>query len=154
MNMNMKGQTLVEVLIALSIAVVVITAITMLSITSLTNSQSSKNQGQATKYAQEGMEIARKVRNSNYTTFAGYNGTFCLAKGQNTFGAQGTCTSPNIDSTFIRSIQVQQNAGCGVNLARVVVNVTWSDAKCSAGVYCRKSELVSCLSTANPVTAP
>jgi prepilin-type N-terminal cleavage/methylation domain-containing protein len=150
----MKGQTLIEVLIALSIAVVVITAITWLSISSLNNAQSSRNQDQATKYAQEGMELVRKIRNSSYTTFAGYNGTYCLPKGQTTFSAQGSCTTPNIDTTFIRSVQINANTGCGVGLSRVVVTVSWSDNKCTSGAYCRKSELVSCFSTQNPVTAP
>jgi len=151
----MKGQTLIEVLIALSVAVVVITSVTLIAITSLNNTQSSKNQEQATKYAQEGMEIVRKVRNSSYATFAGYNGTYCVAKGQLTLGAQlGSCTTTNINSLYVRSVQIQPNSGCGVNLSRVVVTVAWSDTKCSTGSYCRKSELVSCFSTVNPVSGP
>lgn len=144
-----------EVLVALAVAVIVITAITLLSITSLSNTQTSKNQEQATKYAQEGMELMRKIRNSNYTAFGTYSGTYCLAKGQSTMGAQmGSCTTPNVDNRFIRSVQVQQNAGCGVNLARVVLIVSWNDTKCGTGSYCRKSELVSCFSTVNPIIGP
>lgn len=148
----MKGETLIEVLIALTIAVVVVTAIAVLGVSSLNNAQFIKSQDQSTKYAQEGMEVVRNIRNSDYVSFRNYTGTYCLGKGQTTLGAARTsCASKNIDNVFIRSVLIQQDAGCGVNLARATVRVAWTDGKCATGVYCHKSDLTSCFSTVQPI---
>jgi hypothetical protein len=150
----MKGQTLIEVLIALATAVIVVSGITILAISSLNNVQFTRDQDLATKYAQEGMEVIRRIRNSSYITFRGYSGTYCLSKDQTTMGsAVGSCATQNVDSRYIRSVQVQQN-GCGVNLSRVTVSVAWTDTKCTTGVYCHNSQLTSCLSTVQPIVAP
>jgi Tfp pilus assembly protein PilV len=150
----MKGQTLIEVLIALATAVIVVSGITVLAISSLSNVQFTKEQDQATKYAQEGMEVTRGIRNNDYIGFRAYSGYYCLAKGQVTFGsAVATCAAKNIDNTYIRSVQIQQNA-CGVNLANVTVSVAWTDTKCPSGAFCHNSKLTSCFSTVSPIVAP
>ncbi|HZE86944.1 MAG TPA: hypothetical protein VE090_01935 [Methylomirabilota bacterium] len=150
----MKGQTLIEVLLALSIAAVVITSVTILAISSLSNAQYIKNQDLATKYGQDGMETVLKIRNSSYTGFSTYNGLYCLGKGQTVLGsAKPSCTVANVDN-FIRSVQIQQNGSCGANLAQVAIVVSWTDSKCQSGTYCHTSQISSCFSTVNPVTAP
>lgn len=151
---NFRGQTLIEVLVALSILGVVITAVTIVITTSLANAQHGKNQYIATKYSQEGIEIIRKIRNNDYTGFKTYNGNYCLAKNASTLGTvQSSCSTPNVD-IFIRSVIVEQSPGCGSNIAKATVRVTWTDGKCSANQYCHKSEQVSCLSTLQRVQAP
>ncbi|MBI3069818.1 MAG: hypothetical protein HYY87_00750, partial [Candidatus Levybacteria bacterium] len=55
-----KGQTLIEVLLALGTAVVVLSATVVAVLSALNNAQFSKNQSLATQYAQEGMEVMRK----------------------------------------------------------------------------------------------
>ena len=62
---NQKGQSLVEVVIALGIAVIIVIAFTNATIASVRNSQFSKNQNLATKYAQETLEVVRAVRDQN-----------------------------------------------------------------------------------------
>ncbi|MBI5123613.1 prepilin-type N-terminal cleavage/methylation domain-containing protein [Candidatus Roizmanbacteria bacterium] len=154
----MKGQTLVEVLVALAIAVVVITSITVLSIASLSNAQFVRDQSQATKYAQEGIEAMRSLRNSNYSGFATYNGIYCLGAGSQTLGAAvASCAVVNLDNKFIRSVQIQPgalNVGCGVNLSSVVVTVAWTDGRCIGGSFCHSSKNSSCFTTIPPVTGP
>ncbi len=156
----MKGQTLIEVLVALASAVFVITAITILGISSLNNAQFIKDQGQASQYAEDGMEFMRGLRDSDYVGFKNYSGNYCFAKGQTILGsAQGACSTPNIDNRYIRSINVQQNiplvnGGCGPNLALVNVSVAWIDSKCGSGIYCHSSKISSCFSTVQPVLAP
>jgi Tfp pilus assembly protein PilV len=59
---NESGQSLIEVLIALLVAVLMIGAMTIATITSLRNSTFSQNQSQATKYAQESIELVRANR--------------------------------------------------------------------------------------------
>lgn len=65
--MNNKGQSLIELLVALGLLTVVITILSIATITGLQNSQYSKNQAQATKLSQEGLEKIRTVRDRNYT---------------------------------------------------------------------------------------
>lgn len=143
---QMKGATLIEVLIALAIASIVIVAITIVSITSLRNAQFVQKSDQATKYAQEGMEIMRSIRNGDYQGFQSYSGTYCLDDGQTTLGiAQSSCTTENIGS-FIRSVKILPS-GCGANVSQVTVTVSWRDGQCDSESYCHKSDLVSCLST-------
>ena len=132
----MKGETLIEVLIALSAAVIVITAVSVLTISSLSNTQFVRDQDQASKYAQEGIELLRGIRNSSYVGYRSYNGTYCLAKDDTTLGpAVAACQTPNIDGLFIRSVTITQNGGCGVNLASTVVTVSWTSSKCAGGVF-------------------
>ncbi|HSA84277.1 MAG TPA: hypothetical protein VLF20_05355 [Patescibacteria group bacterium] len=153
--MTMKGETLIEVLIALSVAVIVITSVSFLSVSSLNNSAFVKDQNQASKYTQEGLEVARSIRNSNYTGFAAYTGTYCLAKDQTALGsAVASCQVPNIDDQYIRSVTITQNNGCGVNFANILVTVSWTSTKCSDGTYCHSSKLNSCFSTTSPVAGP
>jgi type II secretory pathway pseudopilin PulG len=152
MKISMKGQTLIEVLVALSVIVILVSMITMVIISSLNNAQFSRDQDLATNYAQEGMEIVRKVRNSNYTSFKNYSGIYCLAKGSLVLpSSSANCTTPNVDK-FIRKVQIEQTPGCNTNVAKVTVSVSWTDAKCQTGnLYCHASDLVSCLSSVNPL---
>ncbi len=62
---NQTGQSLVEVVIALGIAVIIVIAFTNATIASVRNSQFSKNQNLATKYAQETLELVRAIRDQN-----------------------------------------------------------------------------------------
>jgi Tfp pilus assembly protein PilV len=152
---NLKGQSLIEVLVALGIVAIVVTSIASIITNSLGNTEYSKDLNTATKFAQEGLEIARSDRNSNYATFASLNATFCVAKGATTLGAaQGSCNTTNIDNVYIRSVQIEMNPGCGNNVSKVISIVKWQDGKCGGGAYCHQSQLVSCLSRVNPVQGP
>lgn len=150
--MKEKGQTLVEVLLALAAAVVIISAISVVVLSSLSNAQFSKNQNIATKYSSEGMEFVRRLRDSDYITFKAYpNGTYCLAKPLPVaLGAPASCTLPNVDNFFIRSATLS-NTSCGSNEEQITVTVTWTDNKCLLGQYCHSSTLTSCLSTVSPM---
>ena len=143
---HMKGTTLIEVLVALAVASIVIAGVTIVSLTSLRNAQFARTSDQATKYAQEGMEVARAIRNADYPGFQSYGGTYCLGEGETAFGLpKASCTTENVGS-FIRSVVIAPS-GCGSNISRVTVTVSWRDGQCDLGNYCHKSDLVSCLST-------
>ncbi len=62
-----KGQSLMELVVVIAVMVIVIGALTFATIASLRNAQFSKNQAQATKLAQEGLEWARTGRDRNST---------------------------------------------------------------------------------------
>ena len=80
MRTSEAGTTLVETIVALSIAVVIIGGITSLVITSLGNATYTKVQDQAESLAQEGIETVRQKANSNYSFFVStYNKTnYCM----------------------------------------------------------------------------
>lgn len=61
------GQTLLEIALTLGVAVIVASAIGIITFNGLKNSQFSKNQAQATKLAQEGLEKVRAIRDRDYT---------------------------------------------------------------------------------------
>lgn len=144
-----KGQGLIEVLVALGIISIVVTALATVVITSMDNAQLSKNQNHALQYSQEGIEVVRQLRDQDYITFRNYNSTYCLSKGSNTLGAD--CTNPNIDNFFLRKVRVVQS-GCSANVASAVVTVSWADGKCpNTNTFCRSSRLETCLSTVNQV---
>ena len=149
----MKGDTLVEVLVALAVATVVISALTSLGIVTINNVRYIKDEDQSTKYAQEGMETVRNIRDSNYLAFRNYDGRYCLGTDPTLTNAVASCTITNLEDHYIRSVQVTRN-GCGGNLSSVTVTVAWSDTKCLSGTYCHSSKISSCFSTVPPVNAP
>lgn len=127
------GQTLLEVLVALSVGVLVLVAMTAVILSSLSNAQFSKNQNLATLFAQQGMEMVRDLRNKNWTSFAAYDGFYCLAK-DGSLTAGSNCAG-NIDGFFTRQIRFENLA---VDKRRITVTVSFTDSK---GEH--KSELIS-----------
>lgn len=61
-----RGQSLMELVVGVSLITVVIGAIAVITTYSLRNSQFSKNQAQATKLAQQNLEVVRTIKSSNY----------------------------------------------------------------------------------------
>lgn len=57
-----KGQSLMELVVVMAVAVVVISALVFATIASLRNASFAKNQLQATKLAQQGLENIRTLR--------------------------------------------------------------------------------------------
>ena len=77
--MKESGQTLIELIISITLIVLIITAVTILTINGLKNSQLSRNQIQATKLAQEGIERMRTLRDNNYTVCGWATNTTAMA---------------------------------------------------------------------------
>ncbi len=166
----MRGQTIIEVLVALTTAVVIIAAITIAVLTALRNAQYSNAQNTATRYAQEGMEFVRFLRDSNYPEFAKLESVptqYCLGKGSTTLQKDdGTnqskpCTTIGVvlDNGFSRIVTFESNdAYCDplqpptpaptiANTSKkVTVTVAWTDAKCPNSTNCHEAKLISCFS--------
>jgi len=64
-RLNSKAQTLMELVVGLGLITLVISALVMTTTYSSRNSQFSKNQSQATRYAQENLEQIRAIKNGN-----------------------------------------------------------------------------------------
>lgn len=149
-----RGQTLIEVLIAMAMGLVVVSAITIAVISALNNAQFSKNQNLATQYAQEGMEVARRAKNSNNLLVGNYN--YCLAGGSTTLELRlgGSC-GQNINNFFVREVDtaVPLSDPCP-NQLKATVFVQWKDSKCTGANFCNEVRLVSCFSDFNVVPTP
>lgn len=158
----MKGQTLIEALAALAVAVAVVSAITIAAINALNNVQFSKNQNLSTSYAQQGMEIVRQIRNRDWNAFKQLTYVYyCLPKDaisldRDTSDRSPACGGVNIGTTFIRQVLINHNSSDCAAASKVNVLVFWSDNKCTSGsnLYCHKVELVSCFSDFNIVPTP
>lgn len=66
MKLNQKGQSLVELIIALGVVMVVMIGFTNITLTALRNALHAKHQNQATRIAQETLEVIRVIRDLNY----------------------------------------------------------------------------------------
>ncbi len=164
MNIKQKGQTLIEILVALSIAAVLVSATSVAVLSALSNAEFAKQQSLASQYADQGIEIIRSMRNNDYSNFQQLSGTYCMASSCNSLvntssNACGISTDPtgviscgqNV-STFVRTVNVSPtNAGatdCNTAGYKVSVNVAWADAKCtdSTKPFCHILTISTCLS--------
>lgn len=164
----MKGQTIVEVAVALGIGVVILTASTLIIITSLTNSQQGAAVNSGTDTAQSGLEIVRHTRDSDFAAFSALSGNYCLADTCSVVTAQSGSCGPknstcgaNVASKFSREVAISQNdSSCkpstpiaGARYTKATLTVAWTDSKCAnPSTNCHSLKVESCLSnyTARP----
>ncbi len=133
MKNNQSGQTLLEVLVALSAVLIILTAVTSIVISSLSQSVSSKDYSGATQYAQEGLVSIEQQEHLG-------TGMYCLAAdGSSTVG---TCPESQLEK-YRREAVIDQSA-CGDMLKKITVIVSWTDSTCKTAPYCRTVELSSC----------
>src|SRR3972149_8685627 len=62
LKMKDKGQTLIEMLIAIAVGTLIVASILGLATRASRNANSARTAGQASKLAQQGMEIVRNIR--------------------------------------------------------------------------------------------
>ncbi len=120
-----NGQSLIEVIVAMAVAILIVGGLLSAVIVAVRNSQFAKSQVLATKYAEEGMENTRQQRDTNWDTF---------------WTKKGTTEGPAIISgtTFSRSIKYEDVSGGAGDKMKVTVTVSWTDT-----IGTHKSELVS-----------
>lgn len=158
---------MIEAIAALGVGVVVVTAIVLAVVSALNNAQFSKNQNLATQYVQQGMEIMRQMRDSDWVLFSSYDsGSYCLDKDEkNLFPRDGAVingcshdgSNPQNVDVFARQVNIEENSSdCDNTQTKVLVSVSWSDSKCTDNnnLYCHKVDLVSCFSDFGVIEAP
>ena len=152
---SQNGQTLLELVIVISVSVIVVGALVFATIASMRNASFSKNQAQATKLAQEGIEKVRSLRDrneDNKVNFIKRNGEhtsqfsdlwsiqfgcadsisncyFRLISGSLIGGA--STAFEDISTSFRRQILIEDQDD-GTSQKKVTAVVTWSDF---AGVH-------------------
>lgn len=151
-----KGQTLLEVMVGLSIAILIISAIVVSVINALNNEQFGVSQNQATQLAQEGVDYFRDLSQSDWASFITYSASsgYCLAQNSLTPETR-PATGCTANAGLKREIYVELNStSCltptppVINNARVTARVKWTDGKCSGSgdaLYCHKTEVISCM---------
>lgn len=162
-----KGQTLIEILLAFSVAILVLSAIVIGVAGSLSNAQYTKNQNLANAYAQEGMAVVRQIRDSSWKNFILTTpGTYyCLGSANAWVDYDGAeCkTIDNKIGIFTRKVTLIQKSpdcegggGGGLKGTMVSVIVSWSDSKCPSigNTYCHNVKLVSCFSNLDQRETP
>ena len=179
-----KGQTIIEVLIALAVCAFIVSAAMTAVTSSLNNAQYSKAQNIATHYAEEGMEYMRKLRNQDWNYYYSNNvlrflgseqwAVSCLGSSltlEPLTSGTGVCSSTYADGNhmFIRTVRGEkESSNCGgslgVDVRKIIVTVAWSDSKCTSsssdtplgipGFYCHRVQLSSCFSDKWRVPTP
>lgn len=115
-----KGQSLVEVIVALAIALLVILALVRVTVISMRNASFARNQALATQYAQEAMEWIRSQRDEDWGNLA--EGTYCLSDSLS--WSTGSC-SYTLEGIFKReAVLTPQEA----DKFEVLVTVSWAEA--------------------------
>lgn len=137
-----RGATLVETLVAIALASVVLTAVVGMVVSAVSTSTLSKSRTTATRYAEEGVEVARKTRDRTdwptfFNTYVGIS-SWQVDPSFNLTNGTGLPLPP-----FQRSIRLTDasNQTCGnsqgqnsgqqgnscVDRVQVVTRVTWQD---------------------------
>lgn len=165
------GQSLVEVLMALGVAAMLLSAITVVVVSSLRNAKFSENQNRASQYALQGMEIIRQIRDEE-SNLDKYQDTFyCLGEGASLTRRNPGCGAnigkkdigsdvvlPDIykrEAEIWRPVEEDEkkvagpsdgNKPCKNDTYYVAVSVSWWDNACSeTSDFCHKAKIVSCL---------
>ena len=138
-----KGQSLVEVVVALSIAVLIVIAFTNATLVAVRDAQFAKNQNQATRIAQRSLELIRAVRDQDNEVDSGtWNslwGSSSLNSGKcyilnetdATLTSATNCNDTSdqqIDSVFKRKIRLT-NSPSTPGKIDVYVKVYWTDGR-------------------------
>ncbi len=140
---NEKGQTLMELIVVSSVSIIIIGALVFATISSLRNAQFAKNQAQATKLAQDGIEKVRSLRDRNGSyNVSQFNDLWAISFSCSTspncyfkFSSSGglvdgsSSTFEDIPPNFTRQVIIEDS---GANAKQVTVVVSWTDF---AGVH-------------------
>lgn len=155
MSSNESGQTLMEVIIAMTVGILVVTALTFATIYSLRNANFAKTSSQATKLAQEGIERVRigrdrykpitgnfKINNSDITSWddpdlwSNQISPNCIpncyfnitSSGVLQYTGTTSSLAEPIDPNFNRMVILSDDSRTYATQKTVMVIVTWTDA--------------------------
>lgn len=136
-NFSKKGQTLLEVLVALGVAVLLIAGLSVLAVYALRNAQHGKNIETATRLAGEGIEQVRIVRDrSGWEDFVRYDLSKCYKVDTTTWVLE-PLTSCNVEDgetppafeIFKRQIKLVDVDPGDEESRQVTVTVFWTDSQ-------------------------
>ncbi len=133
-----QGQSLIEIIIAMAVAVVIVISLVGLTIVSLRNSQFARSQTAATKLTQEAMEKIRLWRDTSWTDFSSKVGNTYLLGNNCQLSPSFSCATilsacpitgnetSLINDQFLRCATL---AAAGTDRINVTVATVWRDSK-------------------------
>lgn len=150
MRNSQKGQTIIEAMVALVTILLIITAISIVIVNGLYNSRFIKNQNEANKYAQQGIEFVRNIQTNDLNTFKAFdqNSTYCIDNVNSTLTATNCdTTGVNTGTYYNRTVAFAPGGSECLNTeVKVTVTVKWSSTKCpNTNTFCHKSVLAACM---------
>ena len=167
MRKNQKGQTIIEAMVALMTILIILTAIAIVIVNGLYNSRFIKNQNEANKYAQQGIEFVRNFQKNDLEGFGETVlddfgeipsfSTFCIDQANSALTTQDCTTdTANTAGTYNRTVSFSPpGQTCHASEIKATVTVKWSTSKCPQGnTFCHMSQLESCLPFEYPATQP
>lgn len=127
-----SGQSLIEVVITLTITVVVLGALVITVLTSMRNAQFAQNQARATKYAQEAIDQIRSIRDRNgLITFASTSNPTCCIPLPLPNPAKSCRFSNPVDTASVWRCNLSPTDPCTVNGGSSRCYLKISDTKVS-----------------------
>ncbi len=165
------GQSLLELIVVIAVSTMIVGALAFATIFSIRNAQLSKNQSQATKLAQEGIEKVRSIRDRNSEITVGGGGTLggrtinsfadlyevylsrycednirCYFKFVSDKLTRVTNANNNVDfeniSSFRRQVLIEDSSQWDSE-KQVTVLVQWTDFSCGSNQFCHESRLTT-----------
>ncbi len=114
-----------EVVVAVGVVILLVTGLIVGTTSSLRGSEFSTHKSRALKYAQEGIEITRSMRDTSWASLAAKSGLWCLDSAGAFSAPPGASCDTNIDGFYTRSITFTWD---GANSRMTVdVVVAWND---------------------------
>ncbi|MBI2404697.1 hypothetical protein HYV22_00780 [Candidatus Gottesmanbacteria bacterium] len=124
--MNNRGQSLIEVVVAVGVVILLVTGLIVGSTTSIKGSEFSTYKSRGLKYAQEAMETTRNMRDTSWASLATKSGLWCLDKAGTWSQPQGPSCDVNMDDFYTRSVTFAWEEGN--TRMKVEAIVTWQDS--------------------------
>lgn len=178
-----EGQALLEILLAFSILMVVLSAVMFGVTAALNNAQYAKNQNLANSYAKEGMAVIRKIRDSGWVGFPEHDDDsesikYCINESlgldkipflENCLRTESETESETEEERiFSREVifehesssccsDTSPNCSTGTKGNKATVKVSWTDSRCPIGTgkpLCHSVELITCFSDIDLKQAP
>ncbi|TSC89467.1 MAG: Uncharacterized protein G01um10145_624 [Microgenomates group bacterium Gr01-1014_5] len=129
-----KGQSLFELIIAIGIGIIIVTAIVQLVTISVRNASFAKNKNEATRLAQQALEWLRSEKEKDWAVFYNRTGNpayWCLPTLAWIAGQCGSGQTISGSTTFTRQATLDQDDidddGEVIDIAVVVVTVFWTE---------------------------
>lgn len=126
-----RGQSLFELVVAIAVSAMVITAVTSLASNSIRNSTFSKNKSLAATYAQQATEWLRGQRDNDINTFVAHavTPTWCLS--DLNWNTPGNCGADQVitGTLFSRQATFTVTTQNGKDVIEADVIVSWSDSQ-------------------------
>ncbi len=121
-----QGQSLFEVLFALAVAALILTAVVSLATLSIRNSSSSRDRTLATSHAQDAVEWLREERDNDWSYLSLHINTYCLRS--LSWPSSGACE----DTDYISGTRLRREVVLTLPETTKIeanINVKWTDSQ-------------------------